>query len=75
VPIVENKEEELGEMKEIYTKENVIFLVAILFLFIHPINPIEFMTKKSGGVINGKVLIMVLILIFPKVFFTSLMHY
>jgi len=75
VLIVENKEEELGEMKEIFTKENVILVGKILFPFIHLISLTKFMLKKFGGLINGMDLIMVVILIFLRVFLANLMHY
>jgi hypothetical protein len=52
-------------MKEISTRENVILVGKILFLFIVLRSPTKFMTKKFGGVILGEVLlIMVMILIF-----------
>jgi hypothetical protein len=40
-------------MKENYIKENVTPQVKILYQFTLQINPIKFITKIFGGVING----------------------
>gem|GEM_PF-1353447 len=62
-------------MKEVFTKENVIFRVVILFLSIRLISPIKSMNRIFGGVTNGMLLIMVLTLISQKVFLSNLKNF